>query len=48
MNLLFRLLPFIDVSASPMNCIVGQFDLEHGKLRSRRLVIDTVNTRTEG
>ena len=47
-NLLFRLLPFIDVSASPMNCIVGQLDLEQGKLRSRRLVIDTVSTRTEG
>ena len=47
-NLLFRLLPLIDVSASPMNCMVGQFDLEHGTLQSRRLVIDTVNTRTEG
>ncbi|HTO48244.1 MAG TPA: AsmA-like C-terminal region-containing protein [Burkholderiales bacterium] len=47
-NLLFRLLPLIDVSASPMNCMVGRFDLEHGTLRSRRLVIDTVNTRTEG
>ncbi len=47
-NLLFRLLPLIDVSASPMNCMVGHFDLEHGTLRSRRLVIDTVNTRTDG
>jgi AsmA family protein len=47
-NLLFRLLPLIDVSASPMNCMVGHFDLEHGTMRSRRLVIDTVNTRTEG
>jgi len=47
-NLVFRLLPIIDVSASPMNCLVGHFDLERGKLRSVRLVIDTVNTRTEG
>ena len=47
-NLLFRLLPFVDASTSLMNCVVGQFDLEHGKLRSQRLVIDTVNTRTEG
>ncbi len=47
-NLLFRLLPLIDVSASPINCMVGHFDLEHGGLRSRRLVIDTVNTRTDG
>jgi hypothetical protein len=47
-NLLFRLLPLIGTSASPMNCIVGQFDLEQGKLRSRRLVIDTASTRTEG
>ena len=47
-NLLFRLLPLINTSASPMNCIVGQFDLEHGKLRSRRIVIDTASTRTEG
>ncbi len=28
--------------------MVGQFDLEHGKLESVRIVIDTVNTRTEG
>ena len=47
-NLLFRLLPLISTSASPMNCIAGQFDLEQGKLRSRRLVIDTASTRTEG
>jgi hypothetical protein len=47
-NLLFRLLPIIDVTASPMNCMVGQFDLERGRLQSVRLVIDTVNTRTEG
>jgi hypothetical protein len=47
-NLLFRLLPIIDVSASPMNCMMGQFDLERGRLQSVRLVIDTVNTRTEG
>ena len=47
-NLLFRLLPIIDASASTMNCVVGQFDLERGKLQSVRLVIDTVNTRTEG
>jgi hypothetical protein len=47
-NLLFRLLPIVDVSASPMNCLVGHFDLERGKLRSVRLVIDTVNARTEG
>ena len=47
-NLLFRLLPFIDASASLMNCVAGRFDLEHGKLRSQRLVIDTMNTRTEG
>ena len=47
-NLLFRLLPIVDVSASPMNCLVGHFDLERGKLQSVRLVIDTVNTRTEG
>ena len=47
-NLLFRLLPIVDTSASPMNCLVGHFDLERGKLQSVRLVIDTVNTRTEG
>ena len=47
-NLVFRLLPIVDVSASPMNCLVGHFDLERGKLQSVRLVIDTVNTRTEG
>jgi hypothetical protein len=45
---MFRLLPIIDVSASPMNCLVGQFDLDRGRLQSVRLVIDTVNTRTEG
>jgi hypothetical protein len=47
-NLLFRLLPIVDVSASKMNCMVGHFDLERGRLQSVRLVIDTVNTRTEG
>ena len=47
-NMLFRLLPIVDTSASPVNCAVGQFDLEHGKLQSVRLVIDTINTRTEG
>ena len=47
-NLLFRLLPVIETSASPMNCLVGHFDLVQGRLESRRLVIDTVNTRTEG
>jgi hypothetical protein len=47
-NLLFRLLPIIDVSASPLNCVVGHFDLAGGRLESRRIVIDTVNTRTEG
>jgi hypothetical protein len=48
MNLLLRVLPFVDTSASPMNCVAGKFDLEHGKLQSRRLLIDTLNTRTEG
>jgi uncharacterized protein involved in outer membrane biogenesis len=47
-NLLFRLLPIIDVTASEVNCIVGHFDLERGRLESRRLIIDTVNTRTVG
>ncbi|MGE5792457.1 MAG: hypothetical protein ACM36B_07180, partial [Bacteroidota bacterium] len=47
-NLLFRLLPIIDVSASSMNCFMGQFDLVQGRLESRRIAIDTVNTRTEG
>ncbi|MGH8682354.1 MAG: AsmA family protein [Burkholderiales bacterium] len=47
-NLLLRLLPFVDQSASPVNCVVGQFDLEDGTLRSVRLAIDTVNSRTEG
>jgi uncharacterized protein involved in outer membrane biogenesis len=47
-NMLFRLLPFVDSSASPLNCAVGEFDLAEGTLRSVRLTIDTVNTRTEG
>jgi uncharacterized protein involved in outer membrane biogenesis len=47
-NLLFRLLPVIDVTASPMNCFAGQFDLVQGRLESQRIVIDTVNVRTEG
>ena len=47
-NLLFRLLPIINVSASPVNCMVGHFDLERGRLDSVRLAIDTASTRTEG
>jgi hypothetical protein len=47
-NLLFRLLPFFDASASYVNCAVGHFDLERGRLQSLRLVIDTANSRTQG
>jgi hypothetical protein len=47
-NMLFRLLPFVDSTASPLNCVVGEFDLAAGVLRSVRLTIDTESTRTEG
>jgi hypothetical protein len=47
-NVLFRLLPFFDASASYVNCAVGQFDLERGRLQSLRLLVDTANSRTQG
>lgn len=47
-NLLFRLLPFFNISSSEVNCALGHFDLEHGRLTSRRITIDTYQTRTEG
>ncbi len=47
-NLLRSLLPIFRTSESLVNCVIGHFDLNHGQLRSRRLVIDTTATRIAG
>jgi len=47
-NLLLRLLPFVQIGESSINCAVGQFDLDRGRFQAVRLTIDTGRSRTEG
>ena len=48
-NVFLALLPFIDPRAeSRVNCVVGRFDLNDGKLRDDTLVIDTTRVRVRG
>jgi len=48
-NVLLALLPFIDPnSESRVNCVVGRFDLNDGKLRDDTMVIDTTRVRVRG
>ena len=48
-NVMLALLPFIDPnSESRVNCVVGRFDLNDGKLRDDAFVIDTTRVRVRG
>lgn len=48
-NLLLTLLPLIDPGAeTQMNCIVGRFDLQDGKLSAETMIIDTTSVRVRG
>jgi uncharacterized protein involved in outer membrane biogenesis len=48
-NLVLQLLPLIDPGAtSQVNCIVGRFDLNDGKLRDNKALIDTTAVRMRG
>ena len=48
-NLVLTLLPLIDPGAHPqVNCIVGRFDLQDGKLGGETMIIDTTSVRIRG
>jgi uncharacterized protein involved in outer membrane biogenesis len=48
-NLVLTLLPLIDPGAhAQVNCIVGRFDLQDGKLTSETMIIDTTSVRIRG
>jgi hypothetical protein len=48
-NVMLALLPFIDPrSESRVNCVVGRFDLNDGKLRDDTFVLDTTRVRVRG
>jgi uncharacterized protein involved in outer membrane biogenesis len=47
-NVFLALLPALKADVTTVNCAIGEFDLKEGVLTSRRLLIDTTNTRAEG
>lgn len=47
-NVLLAVLPAMKTDVTRVNCAIGEFDLVRGVLSSRRLLIDTTNTRAEG
>lgn len=47
-NVFLAVLPALNADVTKVNCAIGEFDLQDGVLTSRRLLIDTTNTRAQG
>jgi uncharacterized protein involved in outer membrane biogenesis len=47
-NVLLAVLPAMKTDVTRVNCAIGEFDLADGVLTSRRVLIDTTNTRAQG
>jgi uncharacterized protein involved in outer membrane biogenesis len=47
-NVFLAVLPAMQADVTKVNCAIGEFDLRDGVLTSRRVLIDTTNTRAQG
>jgi hypothetical protein len=47
-NVFLAVLPALNADVTKVNCAIGEFELAYGVLTSRRLLIDTTNTRAQG